>query len=660
MVNEILKKDGVLSKVIPDYKPRSGQIKLANGINDCYITPTNFLANAPTGNGKSIAGLIPAILNRHTNRTIVSTATKSLQEQYKRDIEFLKTVFDFNYVVLKGRDNYLCKNKFEHSEIDQKAEISAWADETKTGDLEELSHLKLPLVVREKINSQSDQCENKDCPYKTTCFYKRALSKAQVSDVVVINHDLLSLHLMLGKRLIKPSIPEKSDVIIIDESHKLEDIVTKYLGYRLTYRGCAKLIKRIQNFYYNNYVDRIDKVSTDIRTVSNSLNNEFMSYVGKEGVNELFGANKKFEFQNIILAMENIKHDILQATEKLSTDEKLAKLGTLITSINSFIVMLEHFKDKNSPDKENFCYYVEHSEYVEEIKLVSLPINVGSELCKSLFKRNTKVLNGDVKSVVCMSATLCVDGEFDFFIDRVGVNKKYSDCDESCLKTMVIAETFDYKHQALLYVPKGIIEPKYGDSSNAFTRQISSEIEHLSKIVDGGILSLFTSYSEMDKTFDMVSTNRNKINQKMFSKMKALDEFKKDSNSILFATGTFWEGIDIRGKQCSCVTIDKLPFPSLSEPVVQARIDKLKRDNKNWFNGYYLPLMILTLKQGFGRLIRTEKDLGAVVIMDNRIVNKPYGKKVLNSLPNCLYTRDMKKVEVFFDVVKQKRKLRGN
>ena len=164
--------------------------------------------------------------------------------------------------------------------------------------------------------------------------------------------------------------------------------------------------------------------------------------------------------------------------------------------------MLEHFKDKNSPDKENFCYYVEHSEYVEEIKLVSLPINVGSELCKSLFKRNTKVLSGDVKSVVCMSATLCVDGEFDFFIDRVGVNKKYSDCDESCLKTMVIAETFDYKHQALLYVPKGIIEPKYGDGSNAFTRQISSEIEHLSKIVDGGILSLFTSYSEMDKTFE--------------------------------------------------------------------------------------------------------------------------------------------------------------
>lgn len=674
-VRDVLEDGGLLSNVIDNYKQRDGQIEMAEAIFDSYETHKTVLINAPTGNGKSIGCLVPAILNKRYGKTIISTATKALQSQYEtKDIPMLHEIMEFNSHVLKGRDNYACRYKCNENigiiPIDLRDKFKSWLNETQSGDLETLDFV-LPHSLKSKVCSNVDDCVEEDCPYAKKCFYTRSKSLAMSADVLVVNHDLLSLFLMLKR---EKHISMFGDVysVIVDEAHKLEDVMTKYLGFTLHVNSCKSFVKNVKS-YCSKCVEKHllseeinEHLLFDCETIVHNMKILFSDFIQNDDVTyRLYSSNLNIDIcKSIMDLIFSICHRLPNAYDEFNPqlDKKIIKKYETINkraqNLKKIFDMLYNI-GKNILD---YCYYVESCEDINRIKLAIAPIDISSQMNEMLFERKVELEDGDIACVSLLSATLFVNKSFNFIKSRLGIQKMYSDSEQICLYEISVNEMFDYRHSCLLYVPKGLIEPSNVDGDRkVFTNQIIDAILELSDIVDGGILSLFTSYSEMDKCFDGVSggTDRNVINQISTSRQKAISDFKEDEESIFFGTKTFWEGVDIQGRACSCVLIDRIPFPVPSDPIIEARIDKIKREDGNWFDSFYLPIAIIALQQGFGRLIRTHKDLGMVVLMDIRVVTKGYGSKIIRSLPDCLKTRDIEKVKLFWDVVRHKRALRN-
>lgn len=674
-VKDVLGNGGLLSTVIDNYKQRDGQIEMAEAINDAYINQKTVLINAPTGNGKSIGGLVPAILNKRYGKTIISTATKALQSQYEtKDIPMLHKILNFTSHVLKGRDNYVCLNKCKENESSIPYELRdrfhKWLESTDNGDLETLDFV-LPQMLKSKLNSNADECLESDCPYAKKCFYAKNKALAINADVLVVNHDLLSLYLMLKDT---KHISMFGDVysIIVDEAHKLEEIMTKYLGFNLNSNSCKSFTNNVIS-YCDKCMERhllskeqYENIKFDCEVVMRNMKTLFSDFIQDEEMTYRLYPNK-FNVDICRTQMTLISSicnrlpssDNFNPQTDKKTIKKIENISKRRVSLCKIFDMLYNISD-NIMD---YCYYVDTCDDIQRIDLTIAPIDISSQMNRMLFDRRKDLEDGDIGCVSLLSATLFVNGSFNFIKSRLGIQKYYSDEeDEICLTELSVPEMFDYRHSCLLYVPKGIIEPSNRDGDKkVFTKQIIETILDVDEIVDGGILSLFTSYSEMDRVYDGVNgnTKRDLINQMLSSRQKALADFKDSEDAIFFGTKTFWEGVDIQGRACSCVLIDRIPFPVPSDPIIEARIDKIKREDGNWFDEYYLPIAIIALQQGFGRLIRTHKDLGMVVLMDIRIITKGYGKKILRSLPDCLKTRDIEKVKLFWDVVKHKRALRN-
>ena len=685
-VNEILQNGGLLSTVIDNYTQRNGQVEMTDMINKAYEQKKTILINAPTGNGKSFSSLIPAILNKDKGRTLISTATKSLQEQYQnKDIPILHKIFDFTSFTLKGRDNYLCNKKindcdgFTSFSTDEFKKIKEWADNTQTGDFEELPFV-LPYIVKKQIHSNSDDCLEEGCPYYDQCYYRKNKLKASQSDIVIINHDLLSLYLTLSEKGVK-ILGNNIYSIIIDEAHKFEDVITKYLGIRVNINSCNKIIDMSNVFletiikkYYQNAKEKninVAIVTGYIISIKFYMNKFFENFDDIENTCRLYEKNINSDVciwlcKDII----KLKEYFYELSTKISLNSSMNKqLEKFINKCDNLVAKFDVISNIKT-NISDYVYYIDSSGRYNVLNIV--PIDVSSFTRKLLFNRYKNAFN-KIGCVCLLSATLAIDGNFDFIKKRLGINSVYIDESDTCLLELLVPDTFDYKHQCLLYIPKGIVAPANKQKDRkVFTQQLIKNIKELSKFVDGGILSLFTSYYELDEVYnslmeDKIEDSNNSeikyrtlLNQKLLPRKKIINSFKDDTSSILMATSSFWEGIDVQGDACSCVIIDRIPFPVPSEPVIEARIDKIKENHGDWFNEYYLPMAIISLQQGFGRLIRTHTDCGIVVIMDNRILNKPYGRKIIRSLPNCLQTRDIKKVKVFFDIVKMKRKIYKN
>lgn len=673
-VRDVLGDGGLLSTVISGYKQRDGQIAMAEAIYDAYKTQKNVLINAPTGNGKSIGGLVPAILNKRYGKTIISTATKALQSQYEnKDIPMLHKILNFTSHVLKGRDNYVCLNKCKENEsaipYDIRDKFNKWLETTSTGDLETLDFV-IPQMLKNKLNSNADECLESDCPYARQCFYSKNRALAMSSDVLVVNHDLLSLYLMLRDT---KHISMFGDVysIIVDEAHKLEEIMTKYLGFTLNVNSCKTFTKNVVS-YCDKCAERhlmskeqYENIKFDCEIIMRNMKSLFSDFVQDEDMTyRLYPSKFDIDICKSQLTLLSSICNRLPSSENFDphTDKKVIKKFDSIISRKHSLSKVFDMLYNISENILEYCYYVDTCDDITRITLTISPIDISAQMERMLFTRRNEMEDGDIGCVSLLSATLCVNGSFRFIKSRLGINPYYEDTEENCLTELSIPEMFDYRHSCLLYVPKGIIEPSNRDGDKKiFTQQIVDTLQEIDGIVDGGILSLFTSYSEMDKVYDNIvgKTKRQLINQISSSRQKALDDFKSDENAIFFGTKTFWEGVDIQGRACSCVLIDRIPFPVPSDPIIEARIDKIKREDGNWFDEYYLPIAIIALQQGFGRLIRTHKDLGMVVLMDTRIITKGYGRKIIRSLPDCLQTRNIDKVKLFWDVVKYKRALRN-
>ena len=656
-IKDILCNGGKLSEVINGYSERIGQIKMAELLNDIYNKNGVCLINAPTGNGKSIGCLVPAIINKGKGRTIISTATKGLQTQYKnKDLPLLHKILNFKSFVFKGKNNYLCLHKFYDSNIPNsyKGIINDWLVDNNNGDLETIN-CNIPPKILQEI--QCEDCDKKKCQYSESCFYYKNKEVMLDSDIVIVNHDLLSLYLTLKYKTGVSILGSDINAIIIDEAHKFENIYTKYSGYSLTFKYVESFVNKLLSFIEKSELskDEISAFRSGCKSFINGFDSLFNTlYLSKKpNIGKLL---LKIGTVQTISKLYSFVHIFEVGILKCDHDEDAQKhIIKRLNKIKDFLSMLVDYES----NIDEYCYYIDGN----TVK-ISL-IDVSCELNKSLFSScfNENKLFGGINLVCLMSATLSVGSDFSFVKDRLGIWSETNIDYKKHIYELCVSEIFDYKHSCLLYVPKGVVEPSFDNLRTVFTNQITDVIFDVSNVVDGGIISLFTSYSEMDNVYSNISDigiNRNIITQTNGNVSSNIENMKSNKDSILFGTKTYWEGIDVQGEACSCVIIDRIPFPVFTEPIIEARIEKLKRERKDWFNGYYLPLAIIELQQGFGRLIRTVNDLGMVVILDNRIFTKPYGRKILRALPNCLRTRNFDKVKVFWDIVKKKRKIRGN
>jgi ATP-dependent DNA helicase DinG len=707
-VREVLGKDGLIAKKLPNYSERNSQIKLSESIMESYQNGLTLLANAPTGIGKSIAGLVPAILQAGRYKTVISTATKALQMQYyQKDLPFLREVFEnsFTYAMLKGRSNYFCQKRYEEfyvnnilnnkindfAVIEQYHKLEDWVKSTDDGDLENTGFALLP-ELRNGICSDADDCDEETCT--CDCFYKNAKLRASGANIILVNTDLLCTDLVIRYKYNSKVLPDY-DSLIIDEAHHLENTISKYLGFRIshnTIKTCISFIMKYVNSLQKscgNDTDKIEAIQTskeEIDKVAHKLrksSKSFFNNFGKIDEDNNF-ANVRLRVDDIdaiatlygkriIKRLEKIAFNLPTPDAYTSDESVLAlyeKVSKRISDVTDKIISILSIKDH-----DNFVYWISYSKKGDPIIECS-PIDVSPYLKEWLFTRiptnmwDSKKVNEKneystekyekipLRNVVLMSATLTANNNFNFMMNRLGIYDYNDSYRFYQTKKIILPSVFDYMHQCLLYVPRGIVDPNGTKANNeVFTTQLASNIVDVAKISKGKMLALFTSYAEMEKVYDIIKGQLPyKIyHQNMLPKTELVKLFKEDVNSILLATSSFWEGVDFQGETLSVVVMDKIPFPVPTEPIIEARIDKMKEEGYDWFNNYYLPMAIISMQQGFGRLIRTKTDYGMVMICDRRIITKNYGWKFINSLPHTLQTDKLSKVQVFFDIIDKKR-----
>lgn len=713
-IKSILSDGGMLSKHLPNYSERQSQIDLADYIFYTYYQGSNLIAEAPTGIGKSIAGLIPAILMAHYNhtKTVIATSTKALQMQYyEKDLPFLSDIFSnngiyFSYAMMKGRSNYICVRRFnEYASVvcnpetpkyymSQYNDIAYWMNNSLTGDFESMTFEIYP-EIRSEICCSQDDCDGRDCEYSSRCFYKKMKSRAKNSDIILVNTDLLCIDLILRNKHGAAVIPNYHHVII-DEAHELEDIFSKYCGFNISEFAvksaiafAMKYVNRLKKDYCKTD-EHIEQIKQEVEALD-SASVKLMKRVRS------FFDNFIFDTKSDTVAINNSDFDTIVNIAAKKVKKSLSDFSSMVTSAGYYtseevmenmqanvIKKLDSVYDRftnlmklfDEEDNEN-VYWVTYGGRNKDTPIIeSRPVDVSNLLHDCLFDRKLSGQEWDnlftemkargtgfsendddkeqiimpVKNVVLMSATMTTNRSFDFIKKRLGVYE----CD-----TTILPHAFDYQHNALLYIPRGLVEPNITSESEVFTRQLAQNIVEIAEVTEGKMLCLFTSYAEMKRVFDIVQpqigSKYNMFNQSQYPKSELSKMFKSDINSILFATSSFWTGFDVQGDALSALVIDRIPFPVPTDPLIEARINKIKSDGGNWFNDYYIPMACMELCQGFGRLIRTKTDMGIVAIMDVRLITKPYGQKFIYSFPPTLKTRSIDKVKLFYDVVKKKR-----
>lgn len=708
--NDVIKDDDPLDGIriagqMKGYHLRQSQLDLAMAIYHSYESGTNLLADAPTGIGKSIAGLVPAAIDAIYNKrkTVIATTTKALQDQYfNKDLPFLKKTFrdNFSYAMLKGRGNYLCVRRFKSYELEMDSQLKSsgiydlttrtqydWLKDwkTNTGDFDSLTY-ELTPELKMNINCSSDDCDGKDCAYKDECYFNRQKKKAKETDILLVNMDLFCIDLVLRNKEYISILPNYHSVII-DEAHEFENIFSKYTGYTFSIyvikNAIAFLMKYMSRLYdtamdadtrsdVGNTREKIGEMCDNAMKVAKSFFNHFEQLDETADVIRLkssdFNDAVEISVHKLLDELDNVRKELPSAS-RISLDKSVRKmfdnvvkrLDSVITDVGKLMEICKKGIDSN------YVYWVTFSKRNDAI-IECRPIDVSGILEDWLFKRidvdgwdeeYDALMSEDdapvrlpVRNVVLMSATLATNKNFDFIRRRLGV------VDDA---EIILPHAFDYRHNALLYLPKGLPEPNVSANGESFTRLLAKNIVMLSDITEGKMLCLFTSYSEMKKVYQIcypqLISSYQLFYQGQHPKAELSRMFSEDVNSILFATSSFWTGVDFQGDTLSALVIDRIPFPVPTDPLIEARIDNIKRRGGNWFNDYYIPMATMDMCQGFGRLIRTKNDMGIVMLCDVRLITKQYGGQILNSFPDTLTTRKYEKVKVFYDVVKRRREI---
>jgi ATP-dependent DNA helicase DinG len=651
-MEEIFGPDGLIARHHPDYEYRPGQLAMAQAVAEALDQRHHLLVEAGTGIGKTLAYLIPAIATGR--RVIVSTGTKNLQEQiFYKDIPFLQSVLPrkFKAAYLKGRSNYVCLNRLKRAEaspvlegleeIDYFDLVNKWAYESQTGDRAELTELPEKVSFWRHIDARSDICIGQKCPSFDPCFITKARQTALESDVVIVNHALFFADLALRDREWGQVLPDYS-AVIFDEAHQIEDIAAQYFGASVSSYQIEDLLGDISRMMLTD-VDASREITKASARVSTMADNFWLSFSGgaprssnatfdgggrvvlrsdtfvrkrRDGEFEATPAGERFV--NLKTALQRLK-SALQVVKSAPPE-----MEAMLRRVEQILFDLEFIV---SADDELFVYWVERRG--RGVFLQATPIDASGILNDRLFSQ--------IETVVLTSATLTSAGSFDFIRSRLGVEQGAE---------LIAESNYDFREQSLLYLP-----PKMPDPRDAgFQQAAANEIIMILRASQGRAFVLCTSYSQMQALRGMVEFEIDFpiLMQGEGSRSGILDKFRSTPNAVLFATSSFWQGVDVRGEALSCVIIDKLPFAVPSDPVIGARQRYIDSHGGNSFNGYSVPSAIITLKQGLGRLIRSETDRGVLSILDPRIVTKGYGQQFLKSLPPSRITRKIEDVERFF------------
>jgi ATP-dependent DNA helicase DinG len=633
-IAEIFGPGGLLEKSMPaGYEHRPSQLEMAEIVQDAFQKHQHAIVEAGTGTGKTLAYLIPAI--RSGRRVVISTATKSLQEQlFNKDVPFLQKHFapELKVAVMKGRANFLCRQKLHQmegqsllkgmDEVDWFAQIRDWEKLTGTGDRAELDFLPDDSELWQRLDARRETCTGQKCPEFNRCFITWMHQRAHEADIIIVNHHLFFADLAIRADDFGGILPEHS-AVIFDEAHEIEDVASDYFGRQISnYRfeelaRDAEQVLRLKGLAQPKLLKRAVRIREHSRSFFDTFPPKEGRFAFERSQRENFLARSRESYDELIAAVKALEAEMAVLPTK--PDEVLAIARRAAELRNELSFLLES-------NEKNYVYWYERR--AKGVFVVATPIDVSAILRERLFEA--------FDTVVLTSATLAVGGRFDFLKQRLGI---------AVAREQVLAHEFDFGRQAMLYIPVAL--PDVRDAR--FAASATQEITRLLEITQGRAFCLFTSYSQMNDVYGRV---RDKLDFPLLLQGSAprgllLEKFRNTPNAVLFATASFWQGVDVPGEQLSCVIIDRLPFAVPSDPVVAARVRALQEDGRNPFAEYQVPEAVLSLKQGFGRLIRSRSDRGVLAILDNRIQRMQYGKIFLESLPEYATTQDIAEVERF-------------
>lgn len=647
-LKDIFSPGGIISEHLTGYEYREEQLQMANAVARAFTASEHLIVEAGTGVGKSFAYLIPAVsLSVKNNQTVViSTNTISLQEQLvTKDIPFLNNVLprDFNAVLAKGRRNYLSRRRLNNlltyerglfdtlEEVEQVKQIVEWVETTDDGSRADLQ-IQPTSMVWDKMASDRDNCLGRKCPTYDVCFYFKARNDMYDADLLIVNHHLLFSDLAL--RQLDPSVgilPDY-DYLVIDEAHHLESTATKHTSLELSNSQVKWLLDSLHNerneagtatrFDSTDLIDGVDEAREQADLFFGAVADYFANTEGYTKTQRIDEDNvqKVFKNGNILDApFMKIEQILKRLRDDAETDDDEVELSSYYNQCRRLREILDLMVLQPDPE---YIYWGETSSWrrTPRILLNATPVNVSQMLQDNLFDAK--------ESVIMTSATLSTNNNFDYFKKRIGID----DCRE-----LLVHSPFNFKEQVKLHIPTSMPDPR----SDEFVPAAIREIKHYLKLTHGKAFVLFTSYKMMDEVYEEVEPFLSDIGIDVYkqggelSRTDMLRAFREDTDSVLFGTSSFWEGVDVRGEALSNVVITKLPFEVPTHPVMEARVKQIKEQGGNEFYEFSLPEAILRLKQGFGRLIRTQSDQGIVVILDSRIKTRSYGKHFLASLPPC-------------------------
>ncbi|MGA1841194.1 MAG: ATP-dependent DNA helicase [bacterium] len=623
--SDILGPDGLITRVLSNYEYRPSQLEMAGVVAAAMEEQKSALIEAGTGIGKTLAYLVPLV--SLGLRCVISTGTKNLQGQiFRKDIPLLEKCFGkrIKAYILKGRANYLCLRRWRQFSSSPGLNFSGvaegiltireWQTQTKTGDCNELEWLSENDPLWSEICSTSDTCSGLKCKDYERCFVTTARQEAAGADLVIVNHHLLMADCCLRIRSKTSAIPSYSR-LVLDEAHMLENIATEYFGLGVSNYRIQELTRNIRK-----EASEANLEDAELSKVLERLLERSSAFFGSILIRE-----ERFSVSDKIISSDTKKRlmDLISILIQLSSI--LEKVGTGCDPIllcyrktQEIQNTLDFICDHNDPD---FVFWGERRK--NSVSLRISPIDVSDQLVTHLFK--------PLKGLVLTSATLSTDQGFDYIKTRLGLSADYE---------LILESHFDYGKQAVIFNPREMPIPY----QNEFLEQLGPQISRILKLTKGRALLLFTSYRNLEKVYNYLKgegLEYKLLKQGEGPKEHLLDEFWNDINSVLLATSSFWQGVDIPGEALSCVVIDRLPFSVPTDPVTEARINWIRNRGGNPFQEYQLPAAIITLKQGLGRLIRHRQDRGLLVILDSRTYTKSYGKTVLKNLPKCPVVRTL-------------------
>jgi ATP-dependent DNA helicase DinG len=647
---------GVLARTHPAYEFRRGQLQMAEAVEQALQDRRHLIVEAGTGTGKTLAYLLPVI--RSGKRVIISTGTKTLQEQlFFKDVPFLQQhLGELRVCYMKGRGNYLCRKKLYDltsqpilnglEEINHFRIISDWEKTTETGDRAELTDLPEASHLWPKLDARTDRCIGSECQQFDRCFITEMRRRAAESDIIIVNH-----HLFCADLAIKAATDRQQDagvlpdagIVVFDEAHELEDVAANYFGVTVSNQRVEELLRDVDNTLRQADVPHADVLAASARVREHSQ--MFFATIPpgegrfafenradflEENGDEYLGLHNALTHLYTELQAIPKKPDEVHAMSR-RVEELRVQLGFILESQErNTVFWIERRGDRPSTAARHSAQGAPVRRGMQHnVFLQATPITISDILRSTLFEH--------LESAVLTSATLAVAGGFQYMRDRLGIQNA---------RELVVPSHFDYESQALLYVPPDLPDPR----DPRFVERAAQRMRQLLEITRGRAFCLFTSYALMHQLYEQLLNELSfpMLLQGNAPKNTLLEEFRLTPNAVLFATSSFWQGVDVQGEQLSCVIIDKLPFAVPNDPVVAARVRAIDDDGGNAFYDYQVPSAVISLKQGFGRLIRSLHDRGLLCLLDNRILNKRYGRVFLDSLPNYSRTTEIAAVQRFF------------